>query len=159
MTIGTISQTDSKEVNTKFGSKATYSYNIDGTWYRNGFKQAPVSQGDEVEFEFKETQYGKELINIRKIGTGSVPANDEPSAAPQRSGANPLYAEFKVDMPKDRAIIRQNALTHATNVVMSDGTLVDATTDMVAAEVIRIARLFESYSTGELDVATADNLM
>lgn len=155
MTIGVVDRISKKDGVSKAGKPyVKYGIMISNAWYNAGFKEPTVAKGDEVEFEFNENQWGKELTSIHKTGNTSAAA-----PAQQTSSVDPVWSVFKVDMPKDRAIIRQNALGHATNVVLSNSHAAAGDLDVVSNEVVRIARLFESYSTGEMDVEAAKELV
>ena len=168
MTSGTVSNVASRQVNTKFGPKPAYDIFIDGTKYSAGFKKPVVAIGDAVEFEFKTSQYGNEIVSITKTGAGSPPpANASAAVAAVRAtgfsgggkGVFPIPA-----LDGQRAIVRQNALTNAREFYCQHN---DAALDITeaeeidkhVAEVIRIARQFEAYSCGDLDREAAEKDM
>ncbi|WP_373088748.1 hypothetical protein [Zhongshania sp.] len=78
---GVVEKINSKPVGKK--GSLIYSFVIQGTWYRTGFDAPPFSEGDEVRFQYEETQYGKEVvmttIQSRK-GSGKPPAQSGGSA-------------------------------------------------------------------------------
>lgn len=165
MTTGTVSNVSSRQVNTKFGPKPAYDIFIDGTKYSAGFKKPVVAIGDAVEFEFKTSQYGNEIVSIVKTGAG-VPTPATPAARPAPSfGGKGVFPIPLLD--GQRAIVRQNALTNARELVIG---LIGATKedswaqrktqfDTLADEVVRIARKFEAYACGDIDREAAERDM
>lgn len=156
-----IERITSKEVNTKFGAKPAYSIKANGEWFQYGFKKPAFNEGDEVDFQYTESSYGKQVDakSVRTLakGTGS------PTAAPSGGGGKPTYSAKVFPIPPlhgDRAIVRQNSITNATKLVCdlsnyeswSDGK--DA-----ADEIIAIARMFEAYSCGDLEAEAAAKMM
>lgn len=160
----TVAQISNKSVTTKFGPKPVFSIKgTDGTWYKCGFTKPKCSEGDTIEVEIKETDYGTEITdpkNIRVVGGGGVSV---PTAGASRSagggGRTGYDRVFPVPaLSPERAIIRQNALTNARELYV--GTLDPKTAKDVdladaAQHIISIARMFEAYSTGDLDKAAA----
>lgn len=124
----------------------------DGEWY-SAFSETTLSEvnrGDLVEFEYVTKGDWK---NIK----GNVTVL---SASPKAGGGGPApkaYRPFPV--PKDhgdRAIIRQNVLGHATNIVngycsQGPGGDEDFSLEYRLQAVIQVARDLEKYATGELD--------
>lgn len=148
---------------------------VDGSWY-SAFSttQMPpggVTRGDWVEFTYVEKG---EFKNIK----GSVTKSAAPASRPT-TGAAPsterkytdakgfVIKEFPVPpLHPDRSIIRQNSLSHATTLVDKSG---DEWMEQFyaknsrypnledyAEKVIDIARMFEAYSTGDLDKEVAE---
>ena len=160
ITVQTIS---SKSVTTKFGPKPVYSIKgDDGNWYKCGFTKPKCSEGDTIDVNVKETDYGSEITdpkNITIVGGGgvSVPTTGTPS----RSGGGGRTGYDRVfpvpALSPERAIIRQNALTNARELYV--GTLTGKketlALDDAAQHIIDIARIFEAYSTGDIDKAEA----
>lgn len=159
ITVQTIS---SKAVTTKFGPKPTFSIKgTDGQWYKCGFTKPKCVEGDTIEVNVKETDYGTEIVdpkNITVVG-GSPISVPTPSAA--RSGGSSGRSGYDRVFPvpalsPERAIIRQNALTNARELYV--GTLTgkkEVALDDAARHIIDIARIFEAYSTGDIDKAEA----
>ena len=146
----TVSAVASKEVKTKFGMKPTYSIkDADGVWYQAGFKNPDVKKGDSLEIEFESTKWGNKIITFSG-GTGE----ETPVTA-----AKPTYGyrgKFPIEATDgQRSIIRQNSLLHATALVsaFSNG---ETDVDVVVKEVIRVAKIFEQYSAGDLERMMAE---
>lgn len=168
ITNGVVQQVDSKAVNTKFGSKPTFSFQVDGQWFKTGFTRHGLNAGDVVSFNFNDGTYGKEVDAkaITKGGVGgaapgpalglSAVGRDmvlgKPPTSYGNKGVFPIPA-----LDGQRSIVRQNALTNAREVVVarmisqkSFGVLMD---DTVADAIIVLARRFEAYTTGDIDAA------
>lgn len=161
---GIVETTSKKEVKTKFGMKPTFSVKVDGEWYSNGFTDPRVSAGDEIAFEYTDGRYGKEFDKgtVMRISKGAAPA-DEPTAAPAATAPKSTYSTASRPFPipplhGDRAIIRQNALGHATRVVVVS-TMAGETDDAVSERIIRLARKLEAYACGDLDAELAKQKM
>lgn len=158
---GIVETTSKKEVKTKFGLKPTYSVKVDGEWYSNGFTDPRVSAGDEIAFEYTDGKYGREfdkgsVMRISKGADTPTPAA-APAAAP-KSFAPAANRPFPIPpLHGDRAIIRQNALSHAARIIASDPAAFVGghDRDAIAAAVIAMARKFEAYSCGDLDAEAA----
>jgi len=119
----------------------------------SGFKRLPVDVGAFYEFEC-EKNYGK--WNIKTFNKTS--ADSAQASAPALSSGSSFKGKVfpvPVDHP-DRSIIRQNSLAHATRLL--DGELDDDDFDALADKVIALARRFEAYSSGDLEVAEAERL-
>lgn len=146
----------SKPVTTKFGTKATYSFKADGDWYKCGFKKPSIKEGDEITFTHTEGAYGKE-VDVASISVvGGRPATPAaPKAAPAPSyGSKGVFPIPALD--GQRAIVRQNSLTNAVNLIKDHLDPKKATNfEDVAGKCIDIARMFEAYSCGDLDLAVA----
>ena len=165
----TIQAITSKVVTTKYGPKPAYTVQANDEFFGYGFKKPTFNVGDVVDFKFTDSSYGKnvDLTSLRVISKGDgttlpAPVVEAPVASSSRP-YGPSPKPFPIPpLHGDRAIIRQNALTNARellcNVTRNDTsctrfeflTLGDA-----ASEVIRIARMFEAYSAGDLDLAEA----
>lgn len=123
----------------------------DGKWYTCNEKDLSAKKGDEVEFNF--------VVNgIYNNCKGSIKKVE--SATPSLM-AKPTGSTFGRSFPvaalaPERSIIRQNSLGHAVNVVMMIAGSNSTSTSEVAEQVIEVARMFEAYSAGDLDVEIAD---
>lgn len=154
----------SKEVTTKFGPKPAYTIVADGQRYQYGFKKPTFAIGDEVDFQFTENTYGKtvDLTSVRLLKKGSGSPSTAPTAASSGAGKGSYAPAAKVfpipPLHGDRAIVRQNSITNATKAVADHGKGY-ATTDEYAQEIIRIARMFEAYSCGDIETAQAEAMV
>ncbi len=145
-----------KPVTTKFGTKPTYSFKAEGDWYKMGFKKPAFKEGDDITFDFTEGSYGKEVTDGSVVVAGR-------SAAPAPRAPSPVPASVpKVGFPiapldGQRSIIRQNCVTNAREVFVAahGGKPFAMSADEVADAIISLARKFEAYSAGDLDVAVA----
>ena len=160
---GIVEAISTKDVNTKFGNKPTYSLKVNGTWVKCGFKNPNAGAGDEVEFDGNTGTYGLETkaVNVLRKGAGTPPpAATSNTAVPVTKTTGSGYAAKVFPIPPlhgDRAIVRQNALARATDIYIAarggkpfelEGSNLDF--------VISLARKFEAYTAGDLDLAEAE---
>lgn len=153
---GEVVAVGSKPVNTKWGEKTTHSFQVDGVWYKTGFKKGKFSKGDTITFTYVEGPYGND-VDVASISTGVAGATAQPAA----SAAKPAYTGggkgvFPIPaLDGQRAIVRQNALTNARELYIAsvDPTAVDIKD--TAYDIIAIARIFEAYACGDLDALKA----
>ena len=161
MITGTVESASKKEVKTKFGMKPTFSLKIDGEWYACGFTDPHCSAGDEIAFSYTEGKYGKEIDkgSIMKTGVAKSAPTPTPVLKSTVTGA-PSNRPFPIPaLHGDRAIIRQNALAHASRLAcayIAPGSVYAE--DTLADSVIRLARKFEAYACGDLDVERAKEM-
>lgn len=105
-----------------------------------------ASIGDGVGFTYVEKEKdGRVFLNIK----GNVSVKN-PGIVPAPA-AIPLVSKQKTGEPslsKDRLILRQNALTNANTTLKNDSPSPE--------EVIKVARLYEAYTSGDLDLALAE---
>lgn len=105
-----------------------------------------ASIGDGVGFTYVEKEKdGRVFLNIK----GNVSVKN-PGIVPAPV-AIPLVSKQKTGEPslsKDRLILRQNALTNANTTLKGDSPSPE--------EVIKVARLYEAYTSGDLDLALAE---
>lgn len=161
MMTGIVESISTKDVNTKFGNKPTYSMKVNGTWIKCGFKNPNVQVGYEVEFDGVTGTYGVETksVNIlRKQGTVAA----QTATTPAISGAKASYSGYKEKvfpipaLHGDRSIVRQNALARATDLYIAARggkpfELEPSTLDLV----VNLARKFEAYTAGDIDLLEA----
>jgi hypothetical protein len=154
-----VETTSTKSAKTRYGEKTTYSFKAGGTWYKTGFVAHKLNDGDTVSFDFSVGTYGND-VNPASIVKGaatktivaSVPRNS-PAPAYSSKGVFPIPP-----LDGQRAIIRQNALTNAREAYssMSDGLSIDFNNhdqvEQLADCIIRLARHFEAYTTGDTDL-------
>lgn len=161
--------TANRRVAKKTGKPFTvYSAQVGGEWFQYGFNKPTFVVGDEIEFDYETSSYGKEfkkgapvLVTVpASTGAAPTPVATTPVApAPsKRSGGGRQYegvcVEKEFPLPElhpDRVIVRQNMLSHATQIVNAH--YVEAATDDVdekdrAEAVIAVARILEEYATG-----------
>lgn len=136
----------------------------DGNWYGafSASQCSGIAVGDYVSFSYQTTPPkpdGRTFNNIK--GNVRKEASKAPAAAPAASEAKPAYGGYgqKVfpvpALHGDRSIIRQNSLGHAVDIVVNtykEG----ASAEEIAEKAIEIARIFEAYSSGDLDAALAE---
>ena len=154
-----------KEVTTKFGPKPAYTIVAGGERFSYGFKKPAFAIGDEVDFQYTENTYGKNVdlasVQMIKKGTGA-PTPSASTASPGKAPYSPPSKVFPIPLLHgDRAIVRQNSVTNATKAIgdfinMEDYT---GTIEDYASEILRVARMFEAYSCGDLDTAQAEAMV
>lgn len=171
---GVVDSIGTRNANTKFGARTTYSIKIAGQDYALGFAKPSFSNGTTVEFDYESTKYGNEvtkgtLVVIGAMVTaGIAPIPPLVIATPAPVRATYSDRKFPIDaLSPERAIIRQNALTQARELVVGilgvtassdkDWTSRQNQFNTIAGEVIRLARKFEAYSSGDLDIAEVKN--
>ena len=148
-------------VNTKWGPKVTKRFTIDGEEYSGGFKKWSANAGDEVVITFEQTDKGYRNIKSLTVvaaGTGAaVPSTSAPKSNSGGGGGFRGGRSFPVEpLAPERTINRQNALTAAQRAC---GEIVDTIDiEKYMETVVRVARYFEAYTTGDLDKAEAEAL-
>jgi len=151
-----------KEVNTKFGPKPAFSITANGERYSYGFKKPTFKIGDTIDFQFTENTYGKnvDLTSVRLLSKGEgAPAVTATAVAPSKPSYGAAAKVFPIPpLHGDRAIVRQNSITNAVKLVCDtpdpDLTIMEER----AQKAIEIARMFEAYSCGDLDLAAAEQM-
>lgn len=159
----TVENITSKEVNTKFGPKPSYTVIANGERFNHGFKKPAFKIGDTIQFTFSEGKYGNDIevatVRVVSSGGGGVPAAAPTPAAKPAYG--PPVKPFPIPaLHGDRAIIRQNALTNSRELITSlPGHFLDMdkayTPKEIADMIINVARMFEAYSAGDIDMEAA----
>lgn len=155
---GQVNDIKSREVNTSRGPGAAYDMIVEGKKYSYGFKKPACNVGDTIEFTAAPNGAYGDKITYFKVVEGGASA---PMAAPAKAaGSTSGYSNKVFPIPPlhpDRAIVRQNSLTNARELFVSQGPLRDGENlEDAATTIIAIARIFESYSTGDLDLASAE---
>lgn len=134
-------------------------------------QMAGINSGDYVSFTYTEkpSPTGDVYRNVKGNVIKVPPPADAPitgkgvmsagggGVKPYTDARGFVQKEFPVPaFHPDRSIIRQNSLAHATEAVQWVGSP-GAITDVDMAErIIAVARLFEAYSAGDLDVAIVE---
>ena len=146
---------------------------IAGNWYSsyNGFND--ISKGDVISFNFDVKGQWKNIKGpIEKVtGVAVGDATAGPHTASEVNTSQPsqdlpphyMIARgymnkvqmfpIPVDHP-DRAIVRQNSLTNAVN-MLGHATVTEGSLEDIAEMAIGIASIFENYSTGQLEMEAA----
>jgi len=155
-----VEKINSNKRNTKYGIKDAWSFLADGEWYSTGFKKPSIAVGDVIDLPLVEsTPYGKQ-VDVGNINVLSIVAST-PSAGvapPPATRMERKMGKFPIEFDDgQRAIVRQNALTNACNFYAKSrgekGFAIDIAAD--AGTIVALARAFEAYSCGDLDVAQA----
>lgn len=119
---------------------------IDDLWYSvySPSQMDGVEKGCEVEFDFiKKGEWNNVKGNVKVL------SSDGGTAVEVTVG--------KASLARERSIVRQNALGHATALCISQGFDSDADNNIsLANEIVSIARVFEAYATGDSDIAEAE---
>lgn len=161
----TIENITQKEVNTKFGPKPAFTVHANGERFSYGFKKPAFKIGDTVDFQYTENTYGKniDLTSVRLLSKGEgAPPAVSPPVGPSKGSYGPAAKVFPIPpLHGDRAIVRQNSITNAVKAVdnfLSNQDDVPETFEEYANFVIDMARKFEAYSCGDLDLAAAEKM-
>ena len=154
-----------KEVTTKFGPKPAYTITAGGERFSYGFKKPAFAIGDEVDFQYTENTYGKNVdlasVQMLKKGAGA-PTPSASTASPGKAPYSPPSKVFPIPLLHgDRAIVRQNSITNATKAVADFSSGADGPEDIdsYAEMIIAVARKFEAYSCGDLDAQAAEAMV
>jgi hypothetical protein len=154
-----------KEVNTKFGPKPAFSITANGERFSYGFKKPTFKIGDTIDFQFTENTYGKnvDLTSVRLLSKGEgAPAATGAVVAPSKPSYGAPAKVFPIPpLHGDRAIVRQNSITNAVKAADNYLRGEDSTPsnlDEYAEFIIQLARKFEAYSCGDLDLAAAEQM-
>lgn len=147
---------------------------IAGNWYSsyNGFND--ISKGDVISFNFDVKGQWKNIKGpiekVTGVAVGDATASSTETMAPQAQDLPAHYMIARGYMNKvqtfpvafdhpDRAIIRQNSLTNAVNLITGvchkDILISSEVENSIAQTAIRVAGIFEKYSTGQLEMEAA----
>jgi hypothetical protein len=165
MTHAAVESVGQASVTTRFGVKPTFFFTVNGETFKTGFKRHNLNQGDVVSFPYTTGKYGNEVdvTQITKAAAG-IAASPAPVSAPAASTGGSTTAPrqsysgggkgvFPIPpLDGQRSIVRQNALTNARELLVGTAGFADASPEGMAAEVIRIAKVFERYTAGDMDL-------
>ena len=162
---GTVQAVYKNEVGTKFGMKETCKFKINDSFYSGGFKKWDIREGDRVEVTFETNAKGyndiKRMDRILPDGTstdGTISVAPRPEVERYTEKAVVGNKQWTADtFPMDafapkRSINRQNALTNAVAYAN------EREDHMSVEDIIQVARQFEAYTTGDMDVEEAKKL-
>lgn len=112
---GEVQAVSSIERSTKRGPQLVYSFKIDDTWYKTGFTDPEVKQGDSISFSYEETKWGKEvdvdsITEIEAVVKPVTKALPKPTASKKpnvfkTSGNKDGYWEEKAVKDDDRQVL------------------------------------------------------
>lgn len=169
----TIVDVSTKQVTTKFGNKQTFSFKgNDGNWYSCGFKNPKVNIGETVAFNFQADKYGNQvdMNSMTAVAATAAQATLQPAAfasVPKNNGGSGKGVFPIPALDGQRAIVRQNALTNAREMVCSyanDGAYASGhhangstiwNFDLMTDDIIKYAKKFEAYACGDDDLKAA----
>ena len=124
-----------------------------GKWYSTNPERAPNPRpvkGQTITFDSGST--GKYLNSVRIEGGAPAPTASKPASSGGSFSANSTARTFPVaPLAPERTINRQNALTNAVAYYGDN--------DVTPEQVIEVARKFEAYTTGDLDLEEAKREM
>lgn len=157
---GVVEAITTKDVTTRFGVKPTYSLKVDGYWLKHGFKKPACNVGDTISFDGETGTYGLETKSVTvtaKGEPGAAPVASVTSTKPASSGSTYSARVFPIPaLHGDRSIVRQNALARSTELYVGARGGKPFDLDLVTSDlIIRMARQFEAYTAGDLDLAAA----
>jgi hypothetical protein len=138
-------------VKAKSANKFGFGIMVNDKWYNSKY-EINVEKGDEVEFDDGGKSYVRD-IKVTKGGGGSAVTGGSTMASKGSGGTG--YARGAFPIPANdgsRAIVRQNSITNAVALYnkLREGSPVEEE-ESAAYSVINIARIFEKYSSGDLD--------
>ena len=146
----------------------------DGNWY-SSYQPLPqgIDRGAQVSFSFNQKGNFKNIVGVPSVlSEQQAPAANTESSVPVTNAvANTLpphyqitrgYATLVKEFPvpfdhPDRAIIRQNSVTNAVNLIAASGKdLSKADLSHLVEHVLDVAQHLEKYSTGDLEREALD---
>ena len=146
-----------------------YSVLVNETWYSSKF-EISCAKGDTVEFDDGDGKKYCRKLRVVASGGGVAPSGSTGGGGGGSAGFTPNRAGFPVAVDtKDRSIVRQNSLAHATNIVKHafpnldldslNGEEMEIALEKLVETVIDVARKFEDYSAGDTDMREAQELI
>lgn len=152
---GSIVDITTRSVNTKSGPGKVYTVELsDGNKYNCGFKAVTLPKGTVVTFEAEKNTYGWQATSHPKPADGASPAEARKASGGYSRGTFPIPL-----LDGQRSIIRQNALTNARELYQTFTQEPSASFEDAADRIISIARIFESYSAGDIEAQEAEKLL
>ena len=139
-------------VKAKSANKFGFGIMINDKWY-NSKSEISCNKGDEVEFDDGGKAYIRDL-KVTKGGSGVATSSGGSMVNKGTTGTSYARGVFPLATNDgSRSIVRQNSITNAvalyTHVI--DGDAPPEELENIAYSVINIARIFEKYSSGDLD--------
>ena len=148
---------------------------IAGSWYSSFNAFSGIMKSDVVSFSFVEKGQWKNIKGpIEKVtGVATADATNPPSVAELVAKSEELPPHYMIargymnkvqmfpipaDHP-DRAIVRQNSLTNAVNMLTNKHSFEGMTDVGIAGLCVEIASIFEKYSTGQLEMEEAEKVI
>lgn len=133
-----------------------YGILVNDKWY-NSKEDPGCEKGDSVSFDDGGRNYIQGLVKTAYAAPSAPKAPYTPGARGTGGGYN--RGVFPVPKSGDgsRSIVRQNALTNAiaTLAIVRESTKTAITVDQAVTMVFQIARQYEAYSAGDIDVEAA----
>ena len=138
-------------VKAKSANKFGFGIMVNDKWYNSKY-EIGCDKGDEVEFDDGGKAYVREL-KVTKAGGGAPTGGGSPMASKGAGGTGYARGVFPLAANDgSRSIVRQNSITNAVALYnkLREGSPVEDE-ESAAYSVINIARIFEKYSSGDLD--------
>jgi len=171
--VGVVKGVYSKPVTTRFGQKNVWDLLLDdGNYYKHGFKKPPVEAGDSVTITYEVGKYGNEVKSLSGATVGaSSPLPVEVNGPINKVTSYPIKNSRPFPVPFDsgeRAIIRQNSLTNARELVIDVLAYGDESStelndtgkwDAITDRILYIAYKFEEYSSGDREAKAVDAIL
>ena len=133
-----------------------FSIVVDDVWYSSKF-EIPCKAGDTVTFDNGDKKWCRQLKVVSAGSGGGAPAPSGGGGYVKAAPAAAYKPAFPIGIDtKDRSIVRQNSLAHATK-LYTDGMAesLGKVTEEDAVAIVELARIFEDYSSGDGDAADA----
>ena len=136
-------------VKAKSANKFGFGIMINDKWY-NSKSEISCNKGDEVEFDDGGKAYIRDL-KVTKGGSGVTTSSGGSMVNKGATGTSYARGVFPLAANDgSRSIVRQNSITNAVALYGQLGFKAESSEDAAYA-VINIARIFEKYSSGDLD--------